>query len=457
MRRPPRRALLLGILAATVLAVGALAAPALASPAPIDVCPPCGDGFVAAASSEDVDVDVEESAAVARVREDGTATFVVRNRLSAGPPAERLRGNPALVERIGENAFRHGYSGRYEPRLIGTNVTDDVVVLRYRIDGFATRAAGALRVDYLRENPGGYVYTGLGADRLTVVGPPGTTAARAPGWADVEGRNVTLTSYQSPGQGPFVVYAGEGAPAPSLLGLLAVLDGVAGVVLGNVFWLLVVPGAVLAGVLRGEIRVAGRFADRLPRGRTGDVAAAVAGLGALAAIHPAYAGIAPVLVGYRADMLAGGVAAALVGVGIVAADAADVRPSLPRLYALVGGAIALGAAVALAVPDVGAVDPAGVDRLLRVTLPVLPVLLALPLGYAAVEGESRTRAGALLATLAGFAAVAATFFSLTASGGALFFVVVLLLCGFAVLVGILGAPLFALGALLAADDSTVGV
>ncbi|MFC6726650.1 hypothetical protein ACFQE1_20225, partial [Halobium palmae] len=148
----PSRVALAALLA--LVLVGSVA-PALASSPPGPICSYCGDSFEETAAYHDVDLTVEESRAVIRVRADGNATWTVENRVDEGG-AERLRENPAILDEL-------------TGRNVETGVAEDrpVVTFRYERPGFARRTLGGALVvtefhpDWTRAN-----YDGLGADRL---------------------------------------------------------------------------------------------------------------------------------------------------------------------------------------------------------------------------------------------------------------------------------------------------
>jgi hypothetical protein len=96
------------------------------------------------------------------------------------------------------------------------------------------------------------------ADRLTVVGPAGTTVARVPSGATVADGRVAMTKLPD-GDDPFVVFAPRGTPLPDAAGIAAVVVATWGCVPRNVLPFLLVPGLVVGTGLWAAGRATRRF------------------------------------------------------------------------------------------------------------------------------------------------------------------------------------------------------
>jgi hypothetical protein len=433
----PRTTLLAALLVTSVLGVG-LAGSAAASPRPVAVCEPCDRGFLSAARAHGVDARIERSTATMRVHRNGTATWTVENRVTdAAATAFR---NDSLRRSVAEAAVEV-----HDGRLLSTSVDGDVVRLRYRTPDAATAATGGvLRVETFRDDPGARVTDDLGADRLTLLAPEGTVVGRALPGADVDGRRMTVTTFESRGDGPFVTLVPEGNTLGPLWSLLAVAAPLAPVVGRNVLLLVGVPAAVFGaglGSLARLARVLGLAAA--PTGGPPDRRALlVVALGGLGLAHPLFGdlvflgGSTPALVAVSAGLVSLG--------GGLAVPSVRERCSFVRLGGVVAGAFAVALAVGLLLQtlplgDLSIRDDAVVARLVLPALPLYAVTLA---GYAAAHG--RPRRG--LATAAGaYALVPAATFSITSRGGSLYFLGVFLSVLGAVGGVVFGIPLFALG------------
>jgi hypothetical protein len=219
---------------------------AVAAPPPQSVCGPCNDGLVKAARDHNLPLRVTESTATVRVHGNGSATWTVTSRFvadqdpdrNAYPPNATLR-SPGEIE---TNATLRG-------ALVREAVDDsrdylepdrrDATVRSARVDN-QTLHLTFHEPDIARETPGGvllvdeYHTRGLGSgwyvdvDRMTLVGPPGTTIANdvesAIGGkvATVEGNRLVLTG--DPTDPPAFdrddVYIAFATPGPTA-GLLA--------------------------------------------------------------------------------------------------------------------------------------------------------------------------------------------------------------------------------------------
>ena len=138
--------------------------------------------------------------------------------------------------------------------LLGSIVTDSgVVVLRYRGPAFAEpTAGGALRSGEFTAAYGYRNLDGLGADRLTVVAPPGMRVDRPVPGASVarNGTRMTLTAFD---RGALVTFV----PRDSALGPVLSLVALAALVGPGGSGLVAVGGGVVAVSLVGTVLGAG--------------------------------------------------------------------------------------------------------------------------------------------------------------------------------------------------------
>lgn len=414
LARPLRAALVVALLLSTL-------PPAVAgSPRPITVCPPCEeptgfDGPDLAVTASDVTIDVSA---------DGSATWTATVTVANATALRRAAENGSLRRGVLDGIAR--LPGN--PRLLALDISGDTFTARWRAADVARRTGGVLLVDYLRDDPGTRVFVDLGADSVTVVGPAGTEAVRAPGGARVDGRTVTMTSLPS-GDGPFVAFGSGPFAGPRALFAVAAL--LAPAVLRNLAFLVAVPTAVFATGTVG-LGAAGRRAPATVPPRT--LALGVAALGALLAAHPLYVPYEPFLGSANAGLFVGAVAATLVGATLSASTVGE-GLTAGRLVAVLAGAwlvglLALAGFLALFDPPIRAdVLDAGV-----LVLPPLSLLLA---GYAGRRGVA-VAVGAFLVTDLWVVDVLSL-------GGYMFGLGVLLAVFAAVAALVGGVPLFALG------------
>lgn len=416
---------------AALFVAGVVAVPALASPAPVSACPPCDDGFVRAAAEHGLDTAVAESEATVRVHRNDSATWRVRVVPTDESALNRLAGNESLARAVADDSFGVRYGDGIDHRILAATVRDGAFLIRYRTAGVVEEGPlGTRLLTYFRDDPGAYVYTDLGADELTVVGPEGTAVAR--GFGEVDGRRLTATALPDVRDGPFVVFAPAGTPAPGLVGTLAVLETLAGVVARNLLAFVVVPGGVAVGGVVALRRIAGPARERDPRrfGAGVAIAGVVVVVGTLLA-----EGVA--VVGVTGNLLVGAVVGAVpIGLGTaVAVPAARRTLTVRRLF---GVSLVLAAAVAA-----GGSRTFGGDVHVAVAMggALLPAVAAV--GRAdAHEGVAARPAVGLATAL--FAALLA-FAPLTALGGTLFLFGSVLLTLGAVAFVVAAVPLYLLG------------
>jgi hypothetical protein len=435
VRRPSLpRTLVAALLVGSLLGV-AVAVPVTASPRPIAVCSPCERGFVSAAQTHDHPVRIERSTATMRVHRNGSATWTVENRLNDSA-AEAFAANASLRQSVAEEAL-----WAHDARPLSTSVDGDTVQLRYRTPNAATDAdGGVLRVDYFRDDPGTTVYTGLGADRLTVVAPEGLVVGRPLPDADVSenGREMTVTSFDHGGDGPFVTFVPEDDPLAPLWSLVAVALPLAPIVGRNLLLLVAIPTLVFAGGLGAIAWAAGAVGLDSEAAHPDRRALAVVALGVLALAHPIAPGLFA-LGGTEPPLLAGAVGVIALG-GALAVPAVRAHLSLARLAGLVGLAFAVTVAagfVLRAVPGLHVNEH--VVRRMLLTLPVYAVTLV---GYATAHGGLRR---ALAAAAGAFAIVLVTTFPIFSQGGTLYLLGVVVAVIGAVAGAVVGIPLFVLG------------
>lgn len=452
----------LATLFAAALLVAALA-PVLASPQPDPVCGACGSAFEEAAAEEGLAANVTDSTATVHVRANGSATWVVTNRVNASAAA-RLHQEPALLDRVARRAATTGWGlpNVYDGtgvRVGSATVDDRTVTLRFTDSTAGQRRAGVLVVDYLHSDGvrGGWI---LNADTFTVVGPPGTTVVNAPGAAidreytppnavpTVDGRRVTWhgtaeNEYRAAFYDDvYLAFGDAGTPAWQVDAALALatapiwLDNVAAFVLPAVG----VYGVLLLGVAVATRKVATTGID------PDQFAIAVAAVGAVGVV----AGVLAPTVDQPGWFV--GVAAVYLATG----TAALVRPAAFRsagnalgtgVASLAGVAVLLGG-LSLAGRGFGVgVGGGALVSVLRGTAVHLPLAVAPAFGVvlarATRRGRRRASLGAILGALGSLAVAGAVFVPVASRP---FGLVILFTVGGAVLAATFGLPLVALAA-----------
>jgi hypothetical protein len=199
-------------LALTALAVAALfvgpaplatgSADARAPPQP--ACAVCTDALDGAAAEHDVPVDRGDASLTVAVDADGTATWTARVDLHDG--TEELR-NDSLRETIVERVV----TGRsdLDVTAVGSRLQGATLVVTYRSRAAVSESAGALVFEGFRASGappfavGGEGTWYVGADSLTIVGPPGHAVRASPsqGTVDPSGGSVHWTGGGSDGDG----------------------------------------------------------------------------------------------------------------------------------------------------------------------------------------------------------------------------------------------------------------
>jgi hypothetical protein len=152
----PFRRSILSLFALLSILVSFAAMPAASAPPPEPFCGPCGDSFTEEAQRygetlgvRNVTFGVEHSTATIRIRDNGTATWMVENRLVSENTARYFRENEWVLDEIAGNVGPDSSLGPQtllDARVVGTKT----VVLRYRTTAAATAPGGVVRFDGFR-------------------------------------------------------------------------------------------------------------------------------------------------------------------------------------------------------------------------------------------------------------------------------------------------------------------
>jgi len=450
--------------------------PALASPQPDPVCGACGPPFEGAADEEGLTVNVTNSTATVHVHANGSATWVVTNRVN-NAAADRLRADSAMLDRIADRAATSGWGspGGHvddDAEFTSASINDQTVTIRYLDTKAGQRHAGVLVVDYLHSEGvgGGWM---INADRFTIVGPPGTTVVNDPRAAIdreyapanavpiVDRRRVTWHgSTQDAYRAIFrddvyVVFGDAGTPAWRVDAALALAT--APIWIDNVqtfvFPAVVVYGVLLLGVAVATRRFAPADADPDP------LAKGVTALGGIGVV----AGLLAPAVGHPGWFA--GVAAVYLVTGI----AAVVRPAAfrsPRWTLGVGIASLVGATAVLGGSSLiegsfgfafGAYGNSFVSTL-RGGIAHLPLTVAPAFGVALAAGgpfgSRRAQLGAFAGALVSLAIAGGVFVPIASRP---FGLIIIFTIGAAVLAALFGLPLAVLAARQVANPPASGV
>lgn len=429
---------------AVALLAGAALGPAAASSPPRPACPACGALFEQAADESGVDVTIRESTVLVQVRENGSATWTIRNRLNA---TDGFREDPDALDATARQALQRDYGPPTDPTFRDARVGGDVAVVVLHDPDAAERHAGLLVVDYLHHGGDG---TGirLNADTIRIRGPLGTVVTNSPTGGVEDGRTVTWTGnaagesfargpYLEPS--PYVAFGPESARGARTDAALALAT------------LPIVVGALGQFVLLQTVMFAGILA------------AVVVGLWGWT--------------GRRDPVAFGGGLAALGGTAAVTLALGHGWLSVPALAAVVGGLAATHPTVRarrwgprrLAVGTVAALTAATVARLVlapAVDAPrpvagtamslalALPLAACLPLG-AALDRSGRETAAWGTVAVTGFVVAALSVVNPvdppTGLGGG---VLAILLTVFAVVAPLVGAVVAAVGRALSGSSGT---
>lgn len=386
---PSHRSLRLALCVVVALSLLAVASPAAGAPPPRPLCDACGDSFADTAEAYGLDVDVERSDATVTVHENGTATWVVRNHLGASTAVDRLRTNATLRADVGDRAM-------WDAEFRGADVSaDGVLTLRYREQEFAERSVGgAYRSGAFTASHGYRNLDGLGADRLTVVAPPGTSVGWTVAGATVadDGRQMNVTELD---EGGFVTFVPDDALAGPLWSLVAVGSLVGPLLALRALAFGAVPVAtfsIVVGAASGGVSWFGGELDRFRRA----AGPLLAGVGLVAVALALVAATGVPVVGGAAPLALGGGLVALVG--SVAHSRPTVRERATYRSLVVGAAAGTFVAAGVAVVAAPAFSRPGPGQSLPVALAALgPVFSLLPAGYAIGRENRRLAVGTAVA------------------------------------------------------------
>lgn len=391
------------VVAVALVASALLASTAVASPQPSPVCGVCGSGLTDGPAEHEGlgDLTVVRSVATVRVHADGSATWRVRNELANGSATASLRENPALLDRLVEDALRAGVvEGPVENRSATMNGT--TMHVRFTDPTAATRSPGGVYVVRYLHAGGLETWHALTADRFSVVGPAGTTVANDPPEATVDGRTATwrgdssgdLWDVPSLRRDAYVAFAEDGVWATGRAhgALIAATLPIVADVVGSFHLPGLVPFALGAF---GAAWAGSRTRDRLVEPSPRAIALATMGLGSLAIAFGVFRSPFGFFGRTGIALHLGLLYAVLGGVAAVRADDARV------VDLLAAGTLALVCVAALEV-----VVSSGSDRpLLRAAssaVRLLPVVLAVPFGAAVAAGDRNRTLVATLALLGAF-------------------------------------------------------
>ncbi|MFB6222174.1 MAG: hypothetical protein ABEH86_00695 [Haloarcula sp.] len=353
--------------------------PAGAAPPPRPLCDACGESFESTAESHGVSLTVTQSNATVSVHQNGSATWVVRNRLANPSDSTRLRTNERLRTDIAERAM-------WDTEFLRANVSSDgVITLRYREPGFAERSLGGTsRSGEFSEAYGYRNLDGLGADRLVVTAPDGTRIGWTVPGATVSdnGRQMTLTELE---EGRVVTFVPRDTSLGPLLSLVAVGSLLGPVMAVKTLAYVTLPAAVftlLVGAAAGGIAWLDWNLDRVQDST--DVA--LAGIGAFATALSLLAATGISMVGGEAAPLFGG-GSALLLYGL-ALSRPSVRERVTYCTLVVGAVVSTAIAAGVAIAGAPLFAQNGLTLSLLSTLPFLgPVFGLLPVGYAVGHGN----------------------------------------------------------------------
>ncbi|WP_367175133.1 hypothetical protein [Haloarcula rubripromontorii] len=355
-----------------------IAVPAGAAPPPRPLCDACGDSFESTAESHGVSVAVTHSNATVTVDNNGSATWVVHNRLSSTEGTTQLRENESLRAAIADRAM-------WDAALLSANVSGDgVITLRYREADFAEQSiGGTVRTGEFTEAYGYRNLDGLGADRLVVVAPDGMRVGRPIDGATVsdDGQRMTVTELND---GRIVTFVPRETAVGPLLSLLAVGTLLGPVMAVKALAYITLPTAVftlLIGAAAGGVAWLDWDLKRV-RESAGII---FAGVGAVSTVL-SFLGATGVLRlgGTVAPLFGGGTSLFVCGIALSQRRIRE-HTSYQRVVggAVVGAGIALGATIA-AVPMVvsdGSTPPVAALLVLG------PAFVLLPAGYAVGHGN----------------------------------------------------------------------
>lgn len=446
---------------ALVAVVLAGVAPGAASPQPSPFCGVCGSSFAdeigrhaaddAGVPDEYVDnATVVHSTVTIHVHRNGTATWHVTNRFRNASTAEYFREHPDQLRAVARDAVDDGtVDGSFTLHSVGV---DGRTVELELVDADATRGqvGDAVVVDYFHTH-GRDLMPRLNVDRLTIVGPPGTTVANDPAQATVDGRRATwhgdgASKYYEAPEAPsstYVVFAGSG-PLTGFTTTLAVALATLPTVLGSLLAHHLPATAVFSVLFGLSAWGTGLFARRFePDARR--VAGGLAVVGAVAVVGGT--GVGNLLPNERMFAAVGWVGLLLGGVAVTKGTATRLRDLL-----LAGGVamavVVLATVVTETSPYVTTDD--ALRRGLVTAAGLLPLVLATAVGaLSGDERRARMKAGSLV-IVAFLVATIAYISPLQWHWG----LVTILLVVWGVVAAVLCAPFVLLGSVVADSDRT---
>ncbi|WP_147299512.1 hypothetical protein [Haloferax sp. Atlit-6N] len=454
MRRGALLIALLFIGSALLAGVG----PTVASPQPDPVCGACGSSFEDVAEEYGLEANVTHSTAAIQVHPNGSATWVVTNRVNESA-ATQLTQDPALLNRVARSAATDGWGVPHvyeegDVTFQSASIDNQTVRIQFQDPDAGTRHAGILVVDYLHSEGvrGGWIFN---VDRFSIAGPPGSVVVNDPSATiedeytssdvlpEVSNREVTWEGVSTNEYGSAFyddVYLAFGEPGTDSVRVDAALSiATAPIWLDNVKTF-VLPALVVYGLMLGGVTAGARWGaySSSSARRIAKTIAGVGLVGVLAATASAIANEPSSFAGLAVIFLVIG------GTAVVS----------PRSFRSLRGALAVAVVSVLAV----GVTLLGLGLISRPLGDVAPAVFRgmvfhLPLSVAPVFGLAVARAetndnprltvlafvGALVSlALAGMVFVP---FDSRPWGLALIFTV-----GGAILAGLLGLPLAILGA-----------
>lgn len=428
----------------------------VASPQPRNVCGACGESFERVAVDQGVAVNVTESTATIHVYENGTATWIVTNRVNQSA-VDQFAKSPESLERVSRAAVTSGWGlpdvdDGESVELRSTSVDDRNVTIRFRQTGASEANLGLTVVDTLHSEGvrGGWI---LNADRVTVVGPPGTEVVNDPAGAidreyttakaipEVDGRRATWRGsttdrYEATFHDDLYVVYG-----PSETGGLRV-DGAVALATAPI-WVdnvqsYVVPAVVVYGLLLVGVAAAAR---RTGPGRIDRLGASVAGLGLVGVV----AAITAQAIHEPSQF--GGIAAVYLVTGAVARRRPARLQSVRRALSVAAVSVFTAGIVLLATTFLGRPTHWTVVSSLKQAVYHLPVAVAPAFGLAVARARDRRRAWELVGAFGGAAlAFLLAGMALVPVATRPFGLVILFTVGGAITAGVLSVPLAALTA-----------
>lgn len=432
--------------------------PAVASPQPDPICGACGPSFEEIAENHGVAANVTHSTATVQIHENGSATWVVTNRVNESA-ASRLSQNPGVLNRVAREAAAEGWGlpHVYEEGVVtfqSASIDDRTVRIQFQDSDAGNRHAGVLVVDYLHSEGvrGGWI---LNADRFTFRGPPGTVVVNDPGAAIIDEYTSAdvapeVTEGDATWQGTAAreyesafyddVYLAYGNPGTSSLRANAALTiATAPIWLDNV-QAFVLPAVVIYGLMLAGVTAGARWAADVSI-NADRVAAVVAGIGLIAVL----AAVASELLNEPSSF------AGLGAIYLVTGGIAVIRPSSLRS---VRGALTVAATSVLAVGLI-LLGLGLVTRPLEHVAPTvlrgivfhLPLAVAPAFGLAVARahehGNRRSTVLAFVGALASLALAGMVFVPFDSRPWGL---ILIFTVGGAILAGVLGLPLAVLAA-----------